>query len=636
MRSRRAKKRTRALDRAHWSLMLPLLLLVTFMAAQGLNADLIWYDELTSISHAGGLDGPFSPLEVAASAREHSPKHTPFFFELLAGWAALVGWHHAPLRCLPLFFGVIALAWTYRLGADFIDRWSGIWAAAFLGLNVFWLDYLHEIRMYSLQFALIMALAWHYFYLISGKRPVRRYHWAGLTLSAALCLYAQPFSIFFHVGLGLYHLLFVKRAKVWYQVALAMLAAAALYLPWLPVTLTGLTTKFDTAFDAVALEQAMGVFFRLLSNGNPLILLLPALAALLGLRQQEWRRPVVRFWFLSLAVLVALLAANEAVGLIPLRRSRYFFVAWGMWALIIGSGLAWIRWPWLPLVFLAVYLVSGFSLRRADDYLLHQGTVGIVRAYPPMADYVEALRGKVKAQDFLVGFSATDFVNAPGKRGKSTGDYYMETLLGIAGTFAPRRMTGAELADELARKLDDHPVLLLTHDPSAPPPNFAEVNALLLRDYQPCRLVLEETQLHVQRYVARALSCERDYRPIQFENGITIVDKFVDFDHERNVIRVVTGWEAPDRELLDLFNVSIQIITPDWRNLRQAPDRHLYDDVLKWYVVELSTADLPAGDYRVVVIVYDRYRSSAKVSGVDLRSGEVGTILPLYTFTIEE
>ncbi len=64
-------------------------------------------------------------------------------------------------------------------------------------------------------------------------------------------------------------------------------------------------------------------------------------------------------------------------------------------------------------------------------------------------------------------------------------------------------------------------------------------------------------------------------------------------------------------------------------------DRHLYDDVLKWYVAELSTAALPPGDYRVVVILYDRY-SGAKVSGTDLTSGEVGTILPILHFTVEQ
>ncbi len=621
--------------------MLPLLLLVTFMAAPGLSADLIWYDELTSISHAGGVTGPFSPFEVMESVREHSPKHSPFFFGLVAGWASFVGWHHVVLRCLTLYFGVIALAWVFRVGADFMDRWSGIWAVAFLGLNVFWLDYWHELRMYSLQFALIMALAWHYFYLVSERRSARSRHWAGLTLSAALCLYAQPFTIFFHVGLGIYHLLFVRRSGVWYRVTLAMLVAGLLYLPWLPVTLTGLTSKFDTAFDAISLEQAIGVFIRLLSNGNPLILLVVLSAALLALRRRGRASGSLRFWIMAVSVLFALLATNEAIGLIPLRRSRYFFVTWGMWALVIGSGLAWFKWRWVPLVILAVYAVSGLELRRAEDYLLHQGTVGVVHAYPPMAEYVEALRGKTQAQDFVLGFSATDFVNARGKRGKSTADYYMETLLGIDGTFLPSSFQGDMLASDLRAKLDEHPHLLLTYDPSAPPANLAEVEALLKREYQPCALVLDAPSLRVQRFVDRALTCERAYQPIQYENGIRIVDKFADHDRERNVIRVVTGWEVDQREQLELFNVSIQIISADWQNARQAPDRHLYDDVLKWYEVELSTADLPAGDYRVVVIVYDRYQSSAKVSsakvsGADLTTGEAGTILPVYHFTVAE
>ncbi len=613
-------------------MMLPLLLLVAGLAASGLTSDLIWYDELTAISHAGGLDGPFSPLDVLESVREHSPKHTPLFFELVAGWAALAGWHHAVLRCLPLFCGLLAVAWTYRLGADFMSRSAGFWAAAFLGLNVFWLDYLHEIRMYSLQFALIMALAWHYFTVASGRR-LRWFHWAGLSITAALCLYAQPFSIFFHIALGITHIFYVKPSRRWLAIACAMLAAGLLYLPWLPVTLTGLSTKFDTAADAISLGQALSVFFRLLSNGNPILLAAMLLAGLYATRQE---RRVLKFWFMALAVLIALLAANEAVGLIPLRRSRYFFVSWGMCALVIGGGLACFRWRWLPLVILAVYLASGFALREADDYLHHQGTVGIVQAYPPMDEYVERLSGSVNAQDYLLGFTATEFVNWPGKRGKSTADYYLETLLGIDGAFVKGSRRGEDLALDLEDKLAEHPYLLLTFDPAQPPDNLNEVEALLLRDYLPCQLVWDAPDLRVQRFVASALGCQRAYQPIRYDNGITIVDKFAIHDLENAVIRMVTGWDVPDPAMLEAFNVSIQIISADWQNMRQAPDRHLYNDVLKWYVVDLPTADLPPGEYRVVVIVYDRYHSSSKLTGLDLTTGETGGILPLYHFTVAE
>ena len=70
--------------------MLPLLLLTLLLAAPGLNGDLIWFDELTSISHAGGVSGPFSALEIADSVQTHSPKHTPLFFEILALWGSLM------------------------------------------------------------------------------------------------------------------------------------------------------------------------------------------------------------------------------------------------------------------------------------------------------------------------------------------------------------------------------------------------------------------------------------------------------------------------------------------------------------------------------------------------------------------
>ena len=619
-----------------WLLMLLLLLLVTFAAAQGLNADLIWYDELTSISHAGGVTGPFSPVEVMESVRQHSPKHTPFFFELLAGWGALAGWHHVALRCLPLFFGLIALAWTYRLGADFIDRWTGLWAAAYLGLNVYWLDYLHEIRMYSLQFMLIMALAWHYFLLLRSNRPARWFHWTGLSLGAAALLYTQPFSIFFHLALGSYHLLFAKRNRTWFQVALAMFVAGLFFLPWLPVTIHGLTAKFDTAYDAVTLEQAISIFVRLLSNGNWLILLVALAAAVLCARQRTMRRRIFPFAWLAVAVLLLLLFANEAVGLIPLRRSRYFFVSWTMWALVIGFGLSWFKPRWIALLILTAYLVSGFALRRADDYLEHQGTVGVVNTYPPLAEYVDTLKGRTKAQDYVVGFTGSDFVNARGKRGKSTADYYMETLLGIDGAFVPASFDAEYLAADLPRKLGNQPFLLFTYNPASPPGNLTLVDGYVRRTHGPCQVVVDRPDLFVQRYVDRALSCDREYQPIHYENGIRIVDRFAERLSDEGRIRVVTGWEVADDALLHAYNVSIQIITPDWQNVAQAPDRHLYDDVLKWYEVEFSIADLAPGQYRVVVIVYDRHRASAKVTGTDLTTGEVGTILPIVNFTVEE
>ena len=59
-----------------------------------------------------------------------------------------------------------------------------------------------------------------------------------------------------------------------------------------------------------------------------------------------------------------------------------------------------------------------------------------------------------------------------------------------------------------------------------------------------------------------------------------------------------------------------------------------HDDVLPWYAVEVPVGDLPAGDYRVMVILYDR-ETVKKVSGVDLATGLPSDIHPVMSFTVD-
>ena len=133
---------------------------------------------------------------------------------------------------------------------------------------------------------------------------------------------------------------------------MAFLTVGILYLPWLPVTYLGLTTKFD-AWGEMPFEQAVEVFLRLLSNGNWLVILIALVAAALHLRMRENRRASLPFWVLAIVILALMLSVNEAVRLIPLRRSRYFFIVFYPTALIVGSGLAWIKPRILPLFIMA-------------------------------------------------------------------------------------------------------------------------------------------------------------------------------------------------------------------------------------------------------------------------------------------
>jgi hypothetical protein len=175
----------------------------------------------------------------------------------------------------------------------------------------------------------------------------------------------------------------------------------------------------------------------------------------------------------------------------------------------------------------------------------------------------------------------------------------------------------------------------LVYDPSDKPQVFDQVLTAIDLAYTACDALLDRESLRARRYEFKSLACDREYEPIHYENGIAILDKFAEYDSERGTLQVLTGWEVADEAQSQQYNVSIQIITPDWQNVGQADDRHLYDNILKWYSVEISTLGLPPGDYRAVVILYDRY-NNAKVSGTDLSSGETGAILPISYFSITD
>ncbi len=174
--------------------------------------------------------------------------------------------------------------------------------------------------------------------------------------------------------------------------------------------------------------------------------------------------------------------------------------------------------------------------------------------------------------------------------------------------------------------------MLLAHDTSDVPPNYARALEIIQGDYRPCATLVDKPDLLIQRYVHSVMDCGHKSAPIAYENGVRVIDRAARYVPESNLVQILTGWEVKDEQLLYEYNVSLQIITPDWQNVRQE-DRHLYE-MPPWDVIELSTEGLLPGDYRLMMIVYHR-DSGEKVSGTDPTTGETAKILPILSFTIE-
>lgn len=625
----------KASDQRYLLLMLAVLLGGYALGAHRLNADILWLDELYSLSNMGVFATPYDFSEVVDSLTEHSPNHVPLYFFLGARWAGLVGWSQLSMRFLSLLIGLLLIAWTYRFAADLLDRRTAATAALLLTTSGFVLMYFHEIRMYSLLLLLTVIHAWFYWRMTSAA-SARRWHWLSFILAAAALLYTHVFSLFVFVGLGLRHLLYFSRIKRWFQVCAAWSLSALAFLPYLPHYLRGALAERtipalqDSALSAPQLARELG---NIIVNGIEVLWLPIALLTFLAILKR--RHPAItQILIVWSGIILSLILFNEFFPLIDRLRFRFFLASMPFFAILCAHLLFTPRrWEFVMLPFLLLWIAGGLHIHGSGDSWIYSGRTSIFADIPPLHRHAEALQSKTRELDKALGFSQAKWVDWKLRHGKSIADYYYGVMLNRDHAFVISDGTASHSLEDLGSLIDGHPYLVLVYNPEEKPLIFGEVIAALEAEYTACNLLVKKNDLIAQRFVFNTLACDRDYEPIQYQNGIRIIDKFADFDSDRQTVRVVTGWEVADETQLDEYNVSVQILSNDGQNVRQIGDEHLYNNVLKWYVVEVSTDGLPPGDYRAVVILYDRY-SNAKIVGADLAAGTSGAILPLTTFTI--
>lgn len=620
------------------SLLIVFVLLCVFaFGANGLNTDSIWTDELYAITNMGGFDGPYSPAEVVNSVAGNFPDHVPLFFLIGASWANFVGWTQFALRLLPVFAGLLMIAWTYRLASDLFDHFAGLASASLLGASAYMVLYIHDFRMYSLLLMFAAMHLWLYWRLLECKSKAGPWTFVAFALSTVALLYTHFFAGIFFAGLGLYHLFFGRISRRWRQILLGWAIGALLFVPYLPVLVDGIqraSEKTNVTSRAASVPELLSTLAFLLSNGSWL-----TGAVLLGILVYAGarRRPARLFQLLIIPItmLVLILATNEVIGLIPLTRMRYFIVIWIPAALILGACMS--KLPRRRLaggIILLAWLVSGYQYYRSEEIMNHVGSMVYTRLYPPLPDYVWHLKGKARAEDYLLGFSKSSHVNKVLTLGRSVADYYTQEQLGIDGAFIRRGAYGEWLEGEIRQWMGAQPYLLFAYDPQDLPNSYTRVSEVIESNYLRCGVLVEEPRLFVQRFVNSRLDCDREYRPIAYENDVTLVDRFAQYAPDERKVYVLTGWEVESEETLAEYNLSFQFFTPDWQRLGAQIDRHLYDHILPWFTAELSTEDLPPGDYRVMVILYDRV-SRQKVTGVDLASGLEDKSFPIVSFTVE-
>lgn len=252
-------------------------LLILFLAAYWrfyhIDTQSLWHDEGNSLRLA---ERSVSDLIEATS----HDIHPPGYYLALKGWIGLMGKTEFGLRSLSAFWGVIGVAATFALGRRFFGFWAATLAALLVAANPFAVYYGQEARMYAQLGALSILSLWLLVRLLdeilieSGHKP----HWQKRALALALIIvnilglythYTYPFTMLvqgiYFAGWWLYCR---KSSDLIMYIALNLLIVIG-FSPWLPTAYDQVTT-WPTTGDATSTLDRLERVFTILIYGHTL------------------------------------------------------------------------------------------------------------------------------------------------------------------------------------------------------------------------------------------------------------------------------------------------------------------------------------------------------------------------------
>ncbi|MDE2952073.1 MAG: glycosyltransferase family 39 protein [Chloroflexota bacterium] len=627
---------SRFLSRSYPWVLAPMIFILLFafgVGAHGLNADLVWNDELASLTNFGAFDKTLALHDVFGTMKQYSPADVPIYPWIGYIWARIVGWSQFALRSLSLYAGVLMIAFLFRFASSIFDRRVAVVAPFLIASNSFVLLYFHELRAYTL-FMLLFTIHLTYYWKLAYEARVKKFPWLAFQLSAVVMVWTSIVSVTVIAALAVFHVLFAPKGRRWAKIVCSWAFGVLFLLPFATNFVQGVGLVTNDGL-AASNSEILHAFLHLAVNASGLMWF-PSLTALGYALRKNTDSNLLRLIAIALALAGLLLLMNSLFALIAVTRIRYFLVVWILLSIIFAYGMVSLpHWKAPTGVLLLIWFVAGIQFGQSADFsTYYAGAKASVSEWPPLLQMVAGLQEKVRSQDFLVGFYESHDPNYLWQvhSAGSISDYYLGAQLGIDGAFLHANLKRYRLTEDTRDILAAHPHILLAHDPSDVPLNYARALAIVSEVLAPCEKLVDEPTLSIRKYAHPVMGCEHQSAAIDYENGIRLIDRAVEFDIDGQRIQALTWWEVPDAAMLNQYNVSLQIVTSDWQNIRQT-DHHLYSGLVPWSVIELSTANLPPDDYRLALILYNRENGS-KVPGLDERSGESAGILPVLRFSI--
>ncbi len=603
------------------------LLFAAFLASHSMSRDLLWWDEHWSVQIAG--TGVYSPISLAQVWQNASgdPWHPPAFYLILNIWNDIFGGSQFALRLFPFFTGMLALAWVYRFGAWADRRMVGLGALCFLCGSAFFLDFMTALRpymLYALFGIMCPALYWR---LINGKPnkivPLL------FAFSVLGLLYSHYFAALVAVALGSYHLLFVRKNRLWWQIIGYAVGGAVLFIPWLLVF-----------FTAVQIASG-GERYNVLDNGAALLLLIDGLTngflpfvllMILGI-VVAWRNSFVRFVAWSFAVILMLALAINA-WLAVLAHLRYIIVLWGFAALIAGWAIVWIwqrrngRLFAIILLFVWWGLAAHHMLFSLDfqNRMFRQDFVNIFRPNLPLYDALHTIEPELRHNDIVL-------LDSPiGDWAVAGAFHYYTGAWGIPRTMLTQ--LPGDNATEFTQTLRDYTAqsnrVWFAYETHPPDFHRAAFEMLAREELTFCSTVFEATDLRLDEYSRYPSCCKPSGQNIaEYPAGMAL-DSAEILNQNTELAAFVMSWAIGDTVPANTYSYGLYVLDADNQVLAQT-DTGLPAYDFSCQTVTLSLANVPPSEYQVYLTIYD-WQTLERLSGTT--QNQTGDLLPIATISI--
>lgn len=578
------------------------LLIASWFGITQLHDDPLYFDETITIFEIGNPYGYNNLAGVIDAMQVYSKVLPPGYHLQLSLWVRFSGYSQVGLRAYSVFIGLIALAMLYRLAKDYANRDIALLTMGLASVNMLYLFYFHEIRMYTVAMLMLTIFLWAYLRVFPKDRNLSRWDWGLLWLSTVLLLYTHYFSIFTIFAVCLFHLLFVGKNQRWWIVVGTLGLAGLAFLPWIGVTLQGASSEIQPSLQGSAIETTW-FLLMVLGNGNPIL----AIGALVGiivgcLTTTGNKRYLV---WVALISWVVFIGVQQYRRIMPDYRIRYLLLFYPSILVLISAAITRFIHPlWGRLGLIAVWLITGIIFLPSDTFYAYTNREDSrAEYYPPYPQMLNVFYGEQMPSADDIILSMATYENVFGM--EYANEFYSLRLGTPMLSMLPS--TWETALPTTFPNLDTAPSIWWA---TIADPDFAtviaDVEAYIERNHKVCDTYTLNNGRALIRYGIATLPCDW-YN----DNSTTISYAEEDIELQTtqatitdSVITIGTAWDVGDTVRLHQYSVALRVYDAEG-NFVTDTNFPLPYGRLAQHIAQIPLNETDSATYEVRVIVYD-------------------------------